>query len=434
MVQITTESYLLRMLLDLLCLYSLFFFVVARPMNPNKKKVALLIIFIPVTFFAQLLTEFADIVPVVSSYFVLNTHKGKKINHSLLNSLLLCIITNYFTSLSSFVMINSVVHDSSIKGFVYVLTQICIKIVLLSFLASLYKKFQLNTFIRQHSSESTSLILIYIFVVIQLISYTAHFYQAFDQMVISISLFLLVQTIFVMILFLRISLRQKENFEQKFEEQELEKLKLYTDQLEQNQEKLDKFKHDYKNILLSLKETASINKNGELLTQIGDLEAYSENYVSEADVNFKAVRNIKNSYLKSLIISKLHQAHEKNIMVQFECYESISEISIPIFDCIRVLGIVLDNAIEAAEESESPNISFLVYQDDKQLEFSIKNTYQDRDIHIDNLMKTGVSTKEHHQGIGLSSIQEINKKHKNMFVQFEQKATTFSTQIILTRE
>lgn len=92
------------------------------------------------------------------------------------------------------------------------------------------------------------------------VSYTAHQYKVFDQFIIGVSVFLVVQIIFICILGVQTTKKQKEKFEKQFKEQELIHLKKYTDQLEQSQEKLNKFKHDYKNLLLSLKEISFLKK------------------------------------------------------------------------------------------------------------------------------------------------------------------------------
>ncbi|HAP8721284.1 TPA: ATP-binding protein, partial [Enterococcus faecium] len=43
----------------------------------------------------------------------------------------------------------------------------------------------------------------------------------------------------------------------------------------------------------------------------------------------------------------------------------------------------------------------------------------------------GITTKKGHQGLGLSSIEEINKKNPNMFVNYQNDPYQFTTQVIL---
>ncbi|MDD0851221.1 GHKL domain-containing protein, partial [Enterococcus faecalis] len=192
-----------------------------------------------------------------------------------------------------------------------------------------------------------------------------------------------------------------------------------------------KFKHDYKNLLLSLKEISSLNPDHELFEQIQQLGKYSELHLDKNNFRYKHFHNIKNAYLKSLLISKFLQANAQQLHCQLECASQVDNIPIPIFDCIRILGIVLDNAIEAATESKHRTLSCMIYQDYQQVEFLIHNSCQKNPIPINQLVKKGISTKKKHQGLGLNTIKEINKKNQNMFVQYKKKDLVFTTQIIL---
>ncbi len=76
----------------------------------------------------------------------------------------------------------------------------------------------------------------------------------------------------VLFLFIRITIRQREQYEQQLKRKELVYLKKYTDSLEKDQEKFARFRHDYKNLLLSLKEIANQNHDSILEKEIKELE------------------------------------------------------------------------------------------------------------------------------------------------------------------
>ena len=90
-----------------------------------------------------------------------------------------------------------------------------------------------------------------------------------------------------------------------------------------------------------------------------------------------------------------------------------------------------DNAIESALESEERKISLLIYRDDRQVEFLIVNSSQELIHSIDSLVNKGVSTKKGHEGLGLNTVQEVNEKNSNMFIQYKKDHLTFTTQVIL---
>lgn len=183
--------------------------------------------------------------------------------------------------------------------------------------------------------------------------------------------------------------------------------------------------------MLSLKEISVLNLDHELFEQIYQLEIYSNSCVDKLSFKYKHFHNVKNIYLKSLLISKFHQANVEQLHCLFECSNPIDNVPIAILDCVRILGIVLDNAIEAAIETEQRVLSIMIYQDHQKIEFLIHNSCQKISIPLNQLIRKGISTKKNHQGLGLSTIQEINRQNQNMFVQYKKNQLVFTTQIIL---
>lgn len=97
------------------------------------------------------------------------------------------------------------------------------------------------------------------------------------------------------------------------------------------------------------------------------------------------------------MIAKLYQANNNKICCKFECPSTIIEVPVPIFDCIRVLGIILDNAIEASIESQDRELSLAIYRDDKQIEISISNSCRDTTLYRYSNEK-GITTKRDIKG------------------------------------
>ncbi|GEL66775.1 sensor histidine kinase [Marinilactibacillus psychrotolerans] len=427
MIIIDTKAYLLRMLINIFIFYFLIFFVTKD--EATISKYSKVIVLIPITFFIELFTDFSDLIPIISSYFFLRENGNKKI--VLLNKLMLSLLVSYSISIiSSLLMIPR--FFQGVNDYDYVIIQIIFECFLLTIFVLLYKKVSIQKIIKSYSSITTFMCMIYLWGISFFISYTAHQYKVFDQFILGILVFLVVQTIFIFILGVRTTKKQKETYEQRLKEQELIYLKRYTDQLEQSQEKLNKFKHDYKNLLLSLKEISYLKKDIDFSKQVHELDKYSNHYfVKDISSSSQQLKNIKNSYLKSLFISKIYQANENQLDIQLECNQTIELVPIPIFDCVRILGIVLDNAIEASKESEERKLSLMIYQDDSQLEFLLENSYKGTNLSIRKLMEKGVSTKADHKGLGMNTIQEINEKTQNMFIQYKMKNSTFITSIIL---
>lgn len=431
MLNIDTKAYVLRMFLELFFFYLAFFNFYKKV--SLKKQAVIITLFVPLTFFAQIfLSSLADIIPILGCYFFLK--QPKKSDFVLLSTSLLSMITTYLVSIFVSAVVLPFTSFDEIKGFLYIITEVSLKMVALLVIIFLYRQFRINQTVEKYGSFFSTLLLSYFFLALLLFLYASHYYQAFDKFIIGITVFVTIQVIFLALIFIKEITNQKEQYEQQLSRQQLTDLKKYTDQLERNQQNLRKFKHDYKNIILSLRERAIESRNEELERCIDDLDEYSENNLYSSNWNYNDVQKIKNTYLKSLFVSKLFVIQEQNINCHFECNNNIDTIPIHTFDLIRILGITLDNAIEEASLVNDGIISILIYEDDTQIEFLIENTCKPNNTSVSQLVEEGFSSKKNHLGLGLSNIQEIKQKYSNIYVQYRKEEDMFSVQFILVFE
>lgn len=197
----------------------------------------------------------------------------------------------------------------------------------------------------------------------------------------------------------------KERIEQ--ERKEFQQIEEYTAQIESMYNNLRAFKHDYVNILTTL--------SGYFLEK--DYQG-AEKYFEESILpsgrrivndNFKInlLSNITNKSLKGLIASKLMYAHEMGIDVYIDIIEQIDEIAMQDIDLCRVLGIYIDNAIEASLETEKKEIKFNMVKEPKHVAVIIMNSFVDSGLTIGRMEKEGVSSKGENRGVGLSNVRKI---------------------------
>ncbi|MEJ6347868.1 GHKL domain-containing protein [Holzapfeliella sp. He02] len=271
--------------------------------------------------------------------------------------------------------------------------------------------------------------MLYLYVVTRAAIFISGYFGVFATTITIINIILIVQAVFTVIVFLITSHNQQKKYDFKLLKKQFDTLNDYTAELEHSQEVNAKFKHDYKNLLLSLKGSVESDNSSELINTVSDLEQYSDNYFKKIEVDFRHCQNIKNDYLKSLIISKLSKAKQKEIACHFECEMVVDKMPIDQFDCVRMFGIVLDNAIEAAVETAHPRIDIMLYQDDHQLEFWVRNNYVANTVDLKSLRQANVSTKAGHSGLGLVNIEEISQKHPNILKTFSKKKDIFSANI-----
>jgi len=205
----------------------------------------------------------------------------------------------------------------------------------------------------------------------------------------------------------------------------------YINELEKSNDELRKFKHDYKNLLLSLSVSINNNDNNDnndLKSSIKRLLNYQNDINSNSEIKKSNLYKLNDKLVKGILVSKLLLAKDKKISTNFEVDNRVSIPSKYSVDITRILGIFLDNAIEACLKTNNPQIAFGIIQFDGYIEFLIKNNIASTDtIDINDIFKDGYSTKKDHSGLGLSSVKEIVDSNNDLFLQTKVKDGYYST-------
>ena len=188
------------------------------------------------------------------------------------------------------------------------------------------------------------------------------------------------------------------------------------------------FKHDFDNIVTTIGGYVQTN----------DMEGLKKYYVQLEDdcqkVNNLYVLNpklINNPGVYSLLTTKYHEAEEKGIKVNMSLLLDLSKLNMKIYEFTRVLGILLDNAIDASSECEE-KIMNIIFRDDaknhRQL-IIVENTYKDKNVDTEKIFNKGFTGKENHTGLGLWEVRKILNKSKNLNLHTTKNEKYFSQQI-----
>lgn len=206
-------------------------------------------------------------------------------------------------------------------------------------------------------------------------------------------------------------------------------LREYMSQIEELYQNLRVFKHDYANIMVSMAGYIEGN-DMEGLKRYYDKQIFPiSNQLIKANDAIAILHNLDIVELKSLIFVKINHALELNIEVSLEITEEIETINMKSVDLVRIIGILLDNAIEACQECEHPSIGFSIMKMDNDVTFVIKNTYIKHDIDYSKLGSIGVSSKGERRGAGLYNIKTITNDYDNVIMDTEYEAGYF-TQVL----
>ena len=184
-------------------------------------------------------------------------------------------------------------------------------------------------------------------------------------------------------------------------------LQEYMKQIEELYQNMRVFRHDYANVMLSV--VGYIEENDmDGLKKYYDMEIFpiSNLFNKEKDVVAK-LHNLDIIELKSLISVKINYALELKVEVNLEIIEKIDKVNMKSIDLVRIIGIFLDNAIEACQECEKPSIDLSIIKMDKDITFIVKNTYIKKNIDYCKLGTLGISSKGERRGTGLYNVKTI---------------------------
>lgn len=172
-----------------------------------------------------------------------------------------------------------------------------------------------------------------------------------------------------------------------------------------------KKQHEYRNQLLVIKSMVD-SANKKLKDYINQQLELTDNDNDE-DVNWLVkLKNIPCGGLKGIIFYKINEMKKLGLNVVVDISSDIENNSIAeIFDSnlqdiSRVVGVYLDNAIEAASLSDKKYIIIEAQLDSDQVIFSFSNTYTGS-VEISKIDDEGYSTKGKGKGYGLSLVKDI---------------------------
>lgn len=241
--------------------------------------------------------------------------------------------------------------------------------------------------------------------------------------------FLILQALFAIGIYNLMLIEQKQIIQKRKQEEFIKnqhQLEEYTTYLEKSEDDLRAFRHDYKNILNSLKVSA---QEGNVQEVIQKLDKYTEtNLNSKALLKYKDVNHIYVKSIKSIIISKLTELYNWDIPYNFECRNNIRNLPdhVDELDLVRIIGITFDNAIEESKaliaekhDIRSAEVQIMVYSDGPgEFEYEIRNKIENRKISTQEIQQRGFTTKKDHKGLGLTNIKEIDSKYPDMSISY----------------
>lgn len=103
-----------------------------------------------------------------------------------------------------------------------------------------------------------------------------------------------------------------------------------------------------------------------------------------------------------------------------------------IIDLSRILGILLDNAIEASKESLEFKLKLAFIKTEKAIIIVISNSYKEKNISLNKIFKPNYSTKGSGRGLGLNNLKKIIDDYDNVFLETKMIDNYFIQELQIT--
>lgn len=220
--------------------------------------------------------------------------------------------------------------------------------------------------------------------------------------------------IYVIIIILLILAKKEEEYNKIYN-----KYNTTLNSLREYEDVLDKYRisnHENKNQLMTIRGMVS-SRNKKLINYIDEI---INSKIKNNEKIMQEVSIIPSGGVRGLIYSKLLYMKEQNIKYNLNISKKIRTVDLinslensDILSVCQVIGVYLDNAIQAVTNIKKKYINIDMYLDDDNLVFEISNYYEGK-LEINKIEEKGYTTKGNGHGYGLSLANSIISKNKKL--------------------
>lgn len=223
-----------------------------------------------------------------------------------------------------------------------------------------------------------------------------------------------------------IALKQKK-FEQKH-------LQNYTDEIVGLYNEIRGFRHDYAGMLVSMQMAIDSEDLQEIDRVYNEVLVKANQKLRSEKYTYFDLNNLEDSALRSLIAQSIVYARNNDVEFTLEVKDVITRLSMDLLDLVRIMSILLNNAVEGAADSYLKQMEVAVIKMDFETVIVIQNSCKITMTPSEDLFALGFSTKGRNRGLGLNNVKEILDKYDNIILETEMEDNTFRQIIRFKRE
>lgn len=401
----------------------------------HKRWIGLIIIYIIAGYFSPLLVSYASIGVVYFWEFYHYLHKDKKL--SLFYSIYVLMAYDY-VSFFVYTIFNKIVSvETDFIWFntfdaLFGLVSLGISLLIFRYLKIDYEQLESNDgrkIIRKIWLPIASLMGLF------LISVLLYFSNVPYSDVYDTTVALIVFFCFLMIL-LYIQAKQRELSEtadKRLLENQNHALAVDVEYLSQLYDDIRGFRHDVAGIVGAM--NAAIES--EDMTQVK--QVYHRVFIPMDDqlqsLEYTAfdLGHIKDLGLRNALAYEMLKAKNKQIPFQLEIIDDFPHLMDDELSVIRIVDILLDNAIEGAAEAVHPMVEVALVKETDSVTMTIRNTRKSQELNQQTIWEMGNSTKGDSRGLGLANVNKLLKQLPDLFIHTHIGENDFTQTLIFER-
>ncbi|WBO90447.1 GHKL domain-containing protein [Bacillus tropicus] len=223
----------------------------------------------------------------------------------------------------------------------------------------------------------------------------------------------------------------KEKLREEHEKRLDKELLDYVEKLEDMHDELASFRHDYMNVLLSLEEGIRTKNVKEIEQVYYDVVAPTLKSINDHELDIAKLSRIHIPEVRSVLRAKVGTAQQQQIKVMLDIPENIERVSMTIISFIRIISVLVDNAIEEAVQSEEKILQIAFFEMNARQYFIVRNSSKGEAIDLQKIYEKNHSSKEGARGYGLFSLKRIINKTNNATLETTYVSPYFTQTFIL---
>lgn len=284
----------------------------------------------------------------------------------------------------------------------------------------LYNKIKITRFFNSNHKNNLGLLInLLCFVVILIVNITLGETVGYNTDVLKMNCVLFVlcfASSSIVLLYFTRAIRSEE--EKKADQARLKITENYVSGLEQLIDESRELRHDYKNLIATI---SGFIEEGDM----DHLKEYFDQNIRNTWVDldkkgkaWQSVKDVQPPELKGLLYEKVLKAVAADVNIRVIPDYELNIQYKAMKDLCRILGILIDNSIEAAEETDEKSVDIRIAKMEHGYQIIIQNTYFTKPD-LAHLYQKGYSTKGADRGLGMYYAHEMILEHEEIEFEFE---------------